>query len=120
MTVEVQLDEAKKRLRDLIEAAIRGEDILIVTESHTAVRLAPVESPKRRPRFGSAKGLVMMADDFDAPVEEPVENVDTEKASGNGARFWASFGAWQDERPVEATLRDIHEARRSRAEPPVL
>ena len=35
-------------------------------------------------------------------------------------RFWASFGAWQDERPVEETLRDIHEARRSRTEPPAL
>lgn len=35
-------------------------------------------------------------------------------------RFWASFGAWQDERPVEETLRDIHEARRSKTEPPAL
>jgi len=32
------------------------------------------------------------------------------------ARFWASFGAWQDERPVEKTLRDIHEARRAKRE----
>jgi hypothetical protein len=35
-------------------------------------------------------------------------------------RFWASFGAWQDERPIEETLRDIHEARRSKTEPPAL
>ncbi|MBI4491779.1 MAG: hypothetical protein HY690_03190 [Chloroflexi bacterium] len=35
-------------------------------------------------------------------------------------RFLASFGAWQDERSVEATLRDIHEARRSRDQPPAL
>ncbi len=34
--------------------------------------------------------------------------------------FWASFGAWQDDQPVEETLRDIHEARRSRKEPPLL
>lgn len=33
------------------------------------------------------------------------------------ARFWASFGAWQDDRPVEATLQDIYGARRSRTEP---
>jgi prevent-host-death family protein len=70
MTVEVQLDEAKRRLRDLIEAAIRGEDILIVTEGHAAVRLSPVEPPRRHPQFGSAKGLVTMADDFDAPLED--------------------------------------------------
>lgn len=36
------------------------------------------------------------------------------------ARFWASFGTWQDERPVEETLRDIHEARYSKKEPPAL
>lgn len=35
-------------------------------------------------------------------------------------RFWRSFGAWRDDRPVEATLADIHESRRSRAEPPSL
>jgi prevent-host-death family protein len=70
MTVEVQLDEAKRRLRDLIEAAIRGEDVLIVTEGHKAVRLAPVESPRRRPIFGSAKGQVTMTDDFDAPLDD--------------------------------------------------
>ncbi len=70
MTVKVQIDEAKRRLRDLIEAAIRGEDVLIVTEGLTTVRLAPVEPVKRHPRFGSAKGLVTMADDFDAPLED--------------------------------------------------
>lgn len=36
------------------------------------------------------------------------------------ASFWDSFGAWQDDRPVEATLREIHEARRSKVEPPEL
>ena len=35
-------------------------------------------------------------------------------------RFWASFGSWQDDRPLESTLRDIHEARHSKMEPPGL
>ena len=29
------------------------------------------------------------------------------------ARFLGSFGAWRDDRPVEATLADIHESRRN-------
>jgi|GEM_PF-919318 len=33
-------------------------------------------------------------------------------------RFWNSYGAWRDERPVEETLRDIHDARKSKIEPP--
>lgn len=63
-----------------------------------------------------------------APVQEPYRVLVTfvEPAREEGllprdeARFWASFGAWQDDRPVESTLQDIHEARRSRMEPPAL
>jgi hypothetical protein len=51
---------------------------------------------------------------FMEPAREPVT------PPRDMARFWASFGAWQDERPVEETLRDIHEARRTRTEPPTL
>lgn len=60
----------------------------------------------------------------DAPVREPyrvmVTFVNPETAEVGEAdlgRFWASFGAWRDERPVEATLRDIYESRLSRSEP---
>jgi hypothetical protein len=35
-------------------------------------------------------------------------------------RFWASFAQWTDDRPVEETLQDIHDARQSKAEPPSL
>lgn len=70
MTVQVQLDEAKVRLRDLIEAAIRGEHVVILRENQAVVRLVPVELPKRRAQFGSAKGLVTVAADFDAPLED--------------------------------------------------
>jgi hypothetical protein len=44
------------------------------------------------------------------------ENVPSEDRS----RFWRSLGAWQDDRPTEATLEDILNARRSRTEPPAL
>jgi hypothetical protein len=36
------------------------------------------------------------------------------------SRFWRSFGAWEDDRPIEATLKDILNARRLRSEPPGL
>lgn len=62
------------------------------------------------------------------PVRQPyrvlvtfIEPVNTAKSQADDLkRFLASFGAWQDERPVEATLSDIHESRRSRGEPPAL
>lgn len=35
-------------------------------------------------------------------------------------RFWASFGAWQDDESAEATVAAIRRARRSRTDPPAL
>jgi len=70
MTYQVKLDEAKARLADLIEAAIKGEEVFILKNDHPVVQLVPLEPPKRHPRFGSAKGLVVMAEDFDAPLED--------------------------------------------------
>jgi hypothetical protein len=51
---------------------------------------------------------------FVEPVRD--ENVPSEDRS----RFWRSLGAWQDDRPTEATLKDILNARRSRTKPPAL
>ena len=62
------------------------------------------------------------------PVHEPYHVLVTfvapaseqEVAPVNLERFWASFGAWQDSRPAEATLDDIRQARRSKKEAPAL
>lgn len=51
---------------------------------------------------------------FVEPVKEDGEPL------SNGTRFWASFGAWQDDRPLDATRADIRATRRSRTEPPLL
>ncbi|HYW05645.1 MAG TPA: type II toxin-antitoxin system prevent-host-death family antitoxin [Longimicrobium sp.] len=65
----VHVDEARTRLSELIREAAEGEDVVIAREDGTAVRLVPIEQPAR-PRFGSARGLFTMADDFDAPLED--------------------------------------------------
>lgn len=67
---QVSLNEAKTRLLDLIEAALKGENVFIFREDRQMVQLVPVEPPKRQPQFGSAKGLIVMADDFDAPLAD--------------------------------------------------
>ncbi len=70
MTYCVKLDEAKVHLLDLIEAAIRGEEVFILKDDRPVAQLVPLQPPKRHPQFGSAKGLVVMAEDFDAPLED--------------------------------------------------
>jgi prevent-host-death family protein len=75
MTYQVQLDDAKARLHDLIEAAIRGERVFILEHDQPVVQLVPVELQRRQAKFGSAQGMVAMAEDFDAPLDdfEPYE-----------------------------------------------
>jgi antitoxin (DNA-binding transcriptional repressor) of toxin-antitoxin stability system len=67
---QVTIDEAKARLLDLIDAALEGETVSIAKDDQHAVQLVPIVGEKRRPQFGSAKGLIWMSDDFDAPLED--------------------------------------------------
>ncbi|MDP9315494.1 MAG: DUF2281 domain-containing protein [Chloroflexota bacterium] len=65
----VTLDEAQTQLMDLVEAAISGETV-VITKDGQYVQLVPILHPTQRPQFGSARGLIWMADDFDAPLPD--------------------------------------------------
>jgi prevent-host-death family protein len=65
---QVNIEEAKARLTDLIDAAVNGEEILITKDDRHIVKLVPVSTSKPRPQFGSAKGLITISDDFDEPL----------------------------------------------------
>lgn len=64
---DVPLAEAQQRLPDLLNDAADGVDVVISRGDGASFRLVPVAVPT--PVFGSARGRVRMADDFDAPVE---------------------------------------------------
>ena len=65
----VNLKEAEAQLAKLIEEAARGEDVVITRRDGTAFRIVPVKAETAKPKFGSAKGLIKISDDFDAPLE---------------------------------------------------
>lgn len=67
--LQVNLEEAKGRLLELIHAVLKGETVLIINDLQEAVQLVPAASVVRR-QFGSAKGLIVMADNFDAPLPD--------------------------------------------------
>jgi prevent-host-death family protein len=67
---EVDLKEAQIRLSDLIDEAINGEEVVISKGERRVVRLVPVSGNGGRPVFGSAKGLIEISEDFDAPLDD--------------------------------------------------
>ena len=78
--IQVTLPDAQSRLPELLAVAETGEEVEIRTEAGRSFRLtvqppAPADgvSDSAWPGFpaaGSCKGMIWMADDFDAPLEE--------------------------------------------------
>ena len=62
--IQVDLKNAEKRFNELIELAASGEDVVISQDNEPLVRLASVVRQKRQRQFGSAKGLIVMAEDL--------------------------------------------------------
>jgi prevent-host-death family protein len=67
---QVDIQEAKTQLPDLVEAAMSGIEVVIARENRPVVKLVPLAQSMPHPRFGSAAGLIAMSDDFDAPLED--------------------------------------------------
>ncbi len=67
---QITMKEASQHLVDLIEAALKGEEIIIMKDNQSAVKLIPVLPIKQRRQPSSAKGMVTIADDFDEPLED--------------------------------------------------
>lgn len=69
------MHEAKTQLSRLVELAERGEDVVIARSGRPVVRLVAVE--RRRPiaeAFGSMRGEVELADDFDELPDDLAEH----------------------------------------------
>ena len=64
---QVNFVEAAAHLEELIEAAASGEEVVIVGNDGSSFKIVPTDSTEARPKFGSAKGLIVMSDDFDEP-----------------------------------------------------
>ena len=67
---QIELQEAKEQFMKLVERAANGEEIVIYKNKRPFVKLLPIAHSSRRREFGSAKGLIQMADDFDAPLAD--------------------------------------------------
>lgn len=69
----IELDEAKAQAADLFQTALDGEEVLITQNDRPVLKLVPISGAKLRRQSGSAKGLIAVAEDFDAPLEDFAE-----------------------------------------------
>jgi antitoxin (DNA-binding transcriptional repressor) of toxin-antitoxin stability system len=68
---EVSVEKAETiRLPDLLDSVRRGEEVIFTQNDLPVARLVGVRQEKPRPQFGSAKGLFVVAEDFDEPLED--------------------------------------------------
>ncbi len=66
----IDLSQAQARLAELVQEAARGEEVILTEGGEPVARIIPINRAQRPREFGSARGLIHMAEDFDAPLED--------------------------------------------------
>jgi prevent-host-death family protein len=69
---QVNIHEAKTHLSRLVDEAAQGEGIVIARAGKPVARLVAAESHTNVPRPGLLKGVLEIADDFDAPLPDDI------------------------------------------------
>lgn len=67
--MRVNVHEAKTHLSRLLERVQAGEEVVIAKAGRPIAKLVPLEAKTRR-EPGSARGMVTVSEDFDAPMPE--------------------------------------------------
>lgn len=63
--------EAKTQFSKLLDAAAKGEEVIIAKAGVPTARLVPFEKPKNKIVFGLMKGKIN-PDDFDGPLPDDI------------------------------------------------
>jgi prevent-host-death family protein len=66
----IDLSQAQARLAELVQEAARGEEVILTEGGEPVAKIIPIARAQGPREFGSARGLIHMAEDFDAPLED--------------------------------------------------
>jgi len=66
----IDINQAKKSLPELIEKTISGDEIIITKGGQPIAKIVGISKQKKQRQFGTAKGLIKISDDFDKPLED--------------------------------------------------
>ncbi|HEW98581.1 MAG: type II toxin-antitoxin system prevent-host-death family antitoxin [Candidatus Parabeggiatoa sp. nov. 3] len=68
----INIHETQTHLSRLLELVIAGEEFIIAKAGHPVARLAPLRAFNQPRQPGALAGSLKIADDFDAPLPEPI------------------------------------------------
>ena len=66
-SIRVDVHEASRRLDELIDSVLHGAEVAITLQGQPVAMLVRCEKARKA---GSAKGLFVVPDDFDEPLED--------------------------------------------------
>lgn len=72
MSIKVNVHEAKTHLSRLLDRASQGEDVIIAKAGRPIARLVAIDERPKRRQPGSARGRLIIGEDFDAPLPDEV------------------------------------------------
>ena len=72
MSAKVNVHDAKTNFSKLLARVERGEEIIICKSGRPVARLDPFNERPTKRVPGSASGRVIIGEDFDAPLPEPI------------------------------------------------
>ena len=67
---EVRVEKTQSQLNELIESVVNGEEVIFTKDDQPVAKLTGMRNGKPTPQFGSAKGLFVLAEDFDEPLAD--------------------------------------------------
>ncbi len=70
--IKVNIHEAKTHFSQLLNRAGSGEEVIIAKAGKPIARIVPVKKEVKKRKPGSAKGQVVLEDNFFAPLPESI------------------------------------------------
>jgi len=73
MAIKANIYEAKTNFSKLLARMSEGEEVIITRAGKPVARLVPIAKKKLKRVAGTAKGKIVMKENFDAPLPEHIQ-----------------------------------------------
>ena len=71
---QISITEAKQKFSQIVQAVLSGREVIITENDEPIIKMISLKKNVSKPKFGSAKGLIEIADDFDEPITLQTSN----------------------------------------------